>query len=209
MITLLFQSSKAKREREAKSQPENAVYMQLAQLLEEQILKGRVDFSTPEPDPRREILFIPIDGSPLEIAVASSIVKELAPLVLYLRYLAEPGELLIIDEPEMNLHPEGQAKIIEFLATLVNAGLRIIFMTHSTYVVDHLINLMDATKHENKESIVTMFYLQRGDAFLAQDHVAVYLVDKGKVEGILDENGIIHWATFSDVSDRVMQLHFE
>lgn len=33
-------------------------------------------------------------------------VKELSPLVLYLRYLARAGELLIIDEPEMNLHPE-------------------------------------------------------------------------------------------------------
>ncbi|MEZ4525313.1 MAG: hypothetical protein R2941_05265 [Desulfobacterales bacterium] len=29
--------------------------------------------------------------------------KELAPLALYLKFLAQPGDLLVIDEPEMNL----------------------------------------------------------------------------------------------------------
>jgi len=57
-------------------------------------------------------------------------VKELSPLVLYLRYLALPGELLIIDEPEMNLHPEAQVKMIEFIAMLINAGLRVLVTTH-------------------------------------------------------------------------------
>jgi len=57
-------------------------------------------------------------------------IKELAPLVFYLRYLAEPGELLIIDEPEMNLHPAAQTQIIEFLAMLVNAELHVLITTH-------------------------------------------------------------------------------
>ena len=46
------------------------------------------------------------------MTVSSSMVKELAPLVLYLRYLAKPDELVIIDEPEMNLHPAAQVQII-------------------------------------------------------------------------------------------------
>lgn len=95
------------------------------------------------------------------------------------------------------------------MAMLVNAGLPVLITTHSTYIVDHLINLMDATKHEDKESIVKMFYLQRTEAFIPEDSVSVYLVDKGKVENILDEEGIIHWDTFSNVTDRVEQLHFK
>ncbi len=74
-------------------------------------MSGNVDYSTPEPEPSREILFKPNGVTvgevvTMEIPVVSSMVKELSPLVLYLRYLAKPGELLVIDEPEMNLHPE-------------------------------------------------------------------------------------------------------
>ena len=72
--------------------------------------------------------------------------KELVPLVLYLRYLAEPDDLIVIDEPEMNLHPAAQVEIIEFLAMLVNAGLNVLITTHSPYIIDHISNLIVAKK---------------------------------------------------------------
>ena len=40
----------------------------------------------------------------------------------------EPGDWLIIDEPEINLHPEAQARFTEFLAMLVNADLQILLL---------------------------------------------------------------------------------
>jgi predicted ATPase len=136
-------------------------------------------------------------------------VKELSPLVLYLRHLARPGELLIIDEPEMNLHPAAQVKIIEFLAMLVNAGLHVLITTHSTYVVDHLVNLMDAQKHRNQDAIVEMFLLEQKEAFLAQEKVGVYLVEDGKISNVLDPEGNIDWSTFSNVTALVERIHFE
>lgn len=136
-------------------------------------------------------------------------VKELASLVLYLRYLAVPGELLIIDEPEMNLHPEAQAKLTEFLAMLVNAGLPVLITTHSPYIVDHLANLMKAAESSEPDTIQDKFYLKRKEAFISKDDVSVYLVDQGKAENMLDEDGVIHWSTFSQVSDRVVQIYFD
>jgi len=201
-----------RRNKDAQNDPRIQKYIDFARVLERQILTGGLDFSTPEPDPRRDIHFQPVQDVALEIPIASSMVKELSPLVLYLRYLAKPGELLIIDEPEMNLHPEAQAKVIEFLTMLVNAGLNVLVTTHSTYVVDHLINLMDAAKHEDKEEIADLFFLKRTDAFIPKDNVSVYLIDPGKenqVENILDEDGIIHWDTFSDVTYRVTNIHFK
>jgi predicted ATPase len=135
-------------------------------------------------------------------------VKELTPLVLYLRYVALPGELLIIDEPEMNLHPEAQAKIIEFLAMLVNAGLNVLITTHSPYVVDHLANLIKAAKNADKEAVSNEFYLKRKDAFISQDKVSVYLVEDGQVKNALDEDGVIQWNTFGEVSDRISEIYF-
>lgn len=184
-------------------------YIDLAEILEKQILSGGLAFSTPEPDPRRDILFQATQDVTLEIPIVSSMVKELAPLVIYLRYLTEPGELLIIDEPEMNLHPAAQMQIIEFLAMLVNAGLHVLITTHSTYVIDHLTNLMDAYKHKNQDEIAEMFLLEQKEAFISQEKVSVYLVEDGKVKNVLDPEGIIDWKTFSDVTTLVERIHFE
>lgn len=172
-------------------------------------MTGSVYLSTPEADPRREVLFQPTQDINLEIPIVSSMVKELSPLVLYLRHLAKPGELLIIDEPEMNLHPAAQVKIIEFLAMLVNAGLHVLITTHSTYVIDHLTNLMDAYKHKNQDEIAEMFLLEQKEAFISQEKVSVYGVENGKVTNILDPQGIINWKTFSDVTKYVERIHFE
>ena len=46
----------------------------------------------------------------------SSLVSELAPVVLYLRHLVEPGDLLIIEEPESHLHPKLQTAFARELA---------------------------------------------------------------------------------------------
>ncbi len=123
--------------------------------------------------------------------------------------LAEPGELLIIDEPEMNLHPTAQIQIIEFLALLANAGLKVLITTHSTYVVDHLSNLIEAHKHEKQDDIANLFQMKRKEAFISQTEVSVYSVEDGKVNTILDQEGNIDWRTFSDATKLVERIHFE
>lgn len=199
-----------KRENAAKSDASIRKFCDLAEILEKEILAGNIAFSTVEPDRPRDILFQPAQNINLEIPIASSMVKELSSLVLYLRYLATPGDLLIIDEPEMNLHPLAQVKIIEFLATLVNSGLKILITTHSTYVVDHLSNLMDAYKHKSKTEIIENFMLEREDALIDQNKVSIYeITENGEVISILDDDGVIHWRTFSDVTDLVQRIHFE
>ncbi|HCI78063.1 MAG TPA: hypothetical protein DHW02_00045 [Ktedonobacter sp.] len=186
-------------------------YMRLADILQKDILGGDVDFSTPDPDPQREILFKPEndvygDIPTLEISISSSMVKELSSLVLYLRYLAQPGEMVVIDEPEMNLHPEAQAKIIEFLVMLVNAGLDVLITTHSPYITDHLTNLIQASKHEDKESIKQDFFLQQSEAFIDKEKVSVYGFNDGKVNDVLDEDGVVSWNTFGDVSEKIADI---
>lgn len=209
MVFRAYDRRPSDRERQAKNEPQITKYIEMAHLLESGLLGGEVNFSTPEPALRRDLLFQVAEGFSLEMPVASSMVKELSPLVLYLRYLARPGELLIIDEPEMNLHPEAQLRITEFLATLVNAGLPVLITTHSPYVVDHLTNLMKAAEQSDLADIQGKFLLQRREAFIAKRDVAVYLFEKGTVKNILDEDGIIDWETFSKVSDRVSQLYIE
>lgn len=49
---------------------------------------------------------------------------------------AEPGTLLLIENPEAHLHPYGQSKMAELIALAAQAGIQILVETHS----DHIIN---------------------------------------------------------------------
>ena len=71
----------------------------------------------------------------------SSMVSELAPVVLYLQNIIEEGELLIIEEPESHLHPAMQVEFVRHLAAAVRAGIRVIITTHSEWVLEELANL--------------------------------------------------------------------
>ena len=115
--------------------------------IEKTILKGRVNIDTTE-----ELKF-PIfsyqpkgwnEGMPL--ASASSMVSELAPIVLFLQYEIKPGMLLIIEEPESHLHPAMQVKLTNQLAKLVNEGIRVVVTTHSEWVIEALSNIVHRSK---------------------------------------------------------------
>ena len=74
--------------------------------------------------------------------MTSSTVKSLFGLWFYLENQAQRGDLLMIDEPELNIHPENQRHIARLLARLVNAGLRIVISTHSDYIVREFNSLL-------------------------------------------------------------------
>ena len=78
----------------------------------------------------------------LPLTNASSMVSELAPVVLYLRHVVAPTDLLIIDEPESHLHPAMQVAFTQQIASIVRAGVRVIVTTHSEWVLEELGNVV-------------------------------------------------------------------
>lgn len=79
-------------------------------------------------------------GSDLSLSMAesSSSVRSLLLVGLYIKHMANFGNLLIIDEPEMNLHPNNQRRITRLFARLANAGVKILITTHSDYILKEL-----------------------------------------------------------------------
>lgn len=71
---------------------------------------------------------------------ASSSVRSLLMLNLYILNIAKKGDILMIDEPELNLHPNNQILMGRLLALLVNAGVKVFITTHSDYIVRELSN---------------------------------------------------------------------
>ena len=71
----------------------------------------------------------------LAMGESASSVRSLLNLGMFIKHLAQPGSLLMIDEPELNLHPKNQRMMARLLARLVNAGIKVYITTHSDYII--------------------------------------------------------------------------
>ena len=66
--------------------------------------------------------------------------------------------LLILDEPETNLHPAWQKKYAEVVAKLCDSGANILINTHSPYMVESL------RGYSEKYNVPVNFYLAQRDS---------------------------------------------
>ncbi len=74
-------------------------------------------------------------GIKLRMQESSSSVRSLLMFAFYLRNLAVKGDLVILDEPELNLHVENQRRLARMIARLTNIGIRFLITTHSDTIV--------------------------------------------------------------------------
>ena len=82
------------------------------------------------------------ESKDLPMYLASSSVNQLTVLYLYLKYWAkEKNNFLMIDEPEVNLHPENQIRLMDILVQFVTEhNNRVLITTHSPILTDILNN---------------------------------------------------------------------
>jgi len=150
----------------------------LADDLERDVLGGSIQINAHD-----ELEFIPGQESvtvSLGLHQSASVIKSLASLVLYLRYWAKPGHRLVIDEPELNLHPDNQRRVARVLAKAVNSGLKIMMSTHSDYVIRELNNLiMLGQGTDVAQSLIDELGYDTKSALQGRQ-LGVYLVNEGR-----------------------------
>jgi hypothetical protein len=78
----------------------------------------------------------------LGLGEVSSSVRSLLIVWYWLKHVARKGEMLVLDEPELNLHPANQRRLARFIAALVNHGVKVFLTTHSDYIVKELNTLI-------------------------------------------------------------------
>ncbi len=107
--------------------------------IEKEILKGSISINN-----EGNVLFISnkAKGKKLPIHLSASLVKTLSNLTFYLKHIAKKNDLIIIDEPELNLHPDNQIRLVKIFAKLINNGFRLLISTHSDYIIRELNNLI-------------------------------------------------------------------
>ena len=147
----------------------------LALRMEQALLKGIVRVERSEID-YPSFVYRP-DGweKDLPLMNASSMVSELAPVVLYLRHVVRPDDMLIIEEPESHLHPAMQVEFVRQLAVAVKSGIRILITTHSEWVLEELANLVRLSELpvERRKGI------DDPDVALSPEEISAWLFERG------------------------------
>ena len=78
----------------------------------------------------------------LNMGESGSGVRSMLDIGFYLRHMAEHGDILMVDEPELNLHPENQRRLARLFARLIKLGIKVFITTHSDYIVKELNTLI-------------------------------------------------------------------
>jgi len=120
--------------------------------------------------------------------------------VFYLEHLAKEGETLIIDEPELNLHPDNQRKIARILTMIANRGIKVIVSTHSDYFVREINNLIMLKDDFKSKPEIMQKYGYNEKMLISEKKVSAYLFDDNSIKlmEINNKEGIIA-NTFDDV----------
>lgn len=149
----------------------NSKFYDFATQIENELLHGKVQITS-----EGEIQFKSDKAAKrnLPIHMTASIIKSLSSLVVYLKHIAQNNDLIIIDEPEINLHPDNQIILTKLFSRLINNGFRLLISTHSDYFVRELNNLiMLSSKKPEIEALKTQYGYTK-DEFILKEDIAVH-----------------------------------
>ncbi len=126
-----------------------------------------------------ELYYIP-KGKKLRLSMdeSSSAVRSLLDIGFYLRHEAQIGDLLIVDEPELNLHPENQRRIAKLFARLINIGIKVFITTHSDYIIKEINTLIMLNHNKPHLKQIAAEEGYRQEELLSANQVKVYIAEK-------------------------------
>ena len=98
------------------------------------------------------------------------------------------GDVLIIENPEIHLHPSGQGELMEFLIFLAQKGLQVVMETHSDHVFNGLRRCVSSDRIGNDK--VRIYFFQQNESKISIP-VKICLDEDGHVknqqEGLFDQ----------------------
>ena len=91
---------------------------------------------------------------------------------------AEPGSLLLIENPEAHLHPRGQSKLAELIALAAQSGVQVIVETHSDHIFNGMLKAVSSGKVEKDNVKVHYFELDEKNVSI---NTEIQFSDKGRI----------------------------
>ena len=135
-----------------------------------------------------ELYYIPNSNKRMKLTMdeSSSSVRSLLDLGFYLRHVAQPGDLLMIDEPELNLHPENQRRVTRLFSSLINIGIKVFLTTHSDYIIKELNTLIMLKQDKAYLKKISADEGYKPEELISSDKIRVYIAEEALLK--LDNN---------------------
>lgn len=165
----------------------------------ERIIGGEIVISSKKDRP--QILFSQKNHK-IPIERVSSGISELAPLILYLKYVIKDNDFLIIEEPEAHLHPSAIFELTKSLG-FISKKVNLILTTHSDILLSAVSTLIKANK--DKEAAKKFGILE--DEILSINDVKVYLFDEEVKEIKVTEDGV-PLDEFNKIRDEISDIYY-
>ncbi len=124
------------------------------------------------------------DIRPKNVGTGVSYIAE----IIIAAFSCRKGDVLIIENPEIHLHPSGQCELMEFLIFLAQKGLQVVMETHSDHVFNGLRRCVSSDRISN-DKVRIYFFRQNEDKISLP--VEILLDDDGHVknqqDGLFDQ----------------------
>jgi len=129
------------------------------------------------------VCFVPNYNRRLQLTLneSSSAVRSLLDIGFYLRHIARPGDMLMVDEPELNLHPENQRLLARIFARLIKLGIKVFITTHSDYIIKELNTLIMLNSNEQYIQSIKSEEGYKDEELLKVEDFRVYIADYQKL----------------------------
>ncbi len=110
---------------------------------------------------------------------------------------AEPGQLILMENPESHIHPRGQAELGRLLAAAAQSGAQLLVETHS----DHILNgiRIAARNKQIDPGKAVAFYFKRNEEDNSSDITPI----------IVDANGKLHRKTAEGTTAKIPKGFFD
>lgn len=129
-----------------------------------------------------ELYYVPQDKRiKLAMDESSSAVRSLLDIGFYLRHEAQQGDLLIVDEPELNLHPENQRRVVRLFTQLVNTGIKVFITTHSDYIIKELNTLIMLNHDKPHLKRIAESEGYRPEELISSEKIKVYIAKESLI----------------------------
>ena len=144
----------------------------------------------------------------IPLHLASSSARGVSDLYFYLKHVAHPGQILIIDEPESHLSPTNQILMARLLVFCVNSGLKVLITTHSDYLIKEINNLIMLNSNFDGKSE----FLEKNkkdyteDDCLKPESVKAYICEKGELKPCSVDKKGIDMPVFDNAIDNINKI---
>ena len=179
----------------------------------EQIMEGKIKVKRNEEIGLSNFVY---DNGEIELPMerSSSMVNQLTLLYLYFKYWYKNKRknFLIIDEPEMNLHPEKKVELVEFLMDFASKN-KLLMTTHSHTMAKAIINyieLLDLKDNNLKKYREVLKEYNLKDLDLKNNDIGIYYFNGSGIVPYKDKNEInIHFGTFTEVEKKLEDIYWK